>query len=166
MKRFLTLLTLILTLAATVSAKDDLYQKCEKEKSVNTVYISKAMLRMVVEGNLEAVDAGAIALLKDRIDNMLIIHTDNAKGVKFLRELRNDFMTKKNREILMQINDANSDMVMFSVPLSEQKNQYAISVLGKNNATMIVIDGILTLEDIARVTEGMGAKGGMKITKK
>ena len=165
MKRILTLLMLALTLCTSASAQNDLYNKCEKEKSVTTVYMSKAMLQMVGK-EMGSVDDGAIALLKNRIDNMLIINTDNAKGVKFISGLRNDFMDTKNREILMQIKDANSDMVMFSVPLNDQKNRYAISVLGKNNATMIVIDGILTLEDIGRVTEGMVGKGGMKITKK
>ena len=113
MKRILTLLMLALTLCTSASAQNDLYKKCEKEKSVTTVYMSKAMLQMVGK-EMGSVDDGAIALLKNRIDNMLIINTDNAKGVKFISELRNDFMDTKNREILMQIKDANSDMVMFS----------------------------------------------------
>lgn len=166
MKRLLTLLFLTLILCVTVSAQNDIYKKCEKEKSVTTVYISKTMLQMIGDGKAGNVDSGAMALLKDKIDNVVIVNTDNAKGVKFLRDLRKNYMDNKNHEILMQINDPNSDMVMFRIPLNGSKNEYAISVLGKDNAHMIVIEGNLTIEDIARVTKGMGDKNGINIKKK
>lgn len=160
MKRFLSLLLLLLAFHATVFAQSDLYKKCEKEKSITSVYISKAMLQMVGDGEMGNIDNGAMVLLKDKIDNVLILNTDNAAGVRFLSGLRTEFMNNKNREILMKINDPASDVVMFRLPLGKDKNQYAISVLGKGYATMIVIEGILTLEDIARVTRGLGNKCG------
>lgn len=166
MKRFLTSLLLIFALNAVAFAQTDLYKLCEKEKSITSVYITKAMLQLVGEGEMGNIDNGAMVLLKERIDNVLILNADNAAGVKFLRGLRTRFMDNKEREILMQINDPNSDVVMFRLPLNEKKNQYAISVLGNGFATMIVIEGLLTLEDIARVTSGIGGKEGMKIRKK
>ncbi len=160
MRRFISLLLLLIAFHSTAFAQTDLYKKCEKEKSITSVYISKAMLQLVGDAEMGNIDNGAMLLLKDRVDNVLILNSDNATGVKFLSGLRTEFMNNKNREILMQINDPASDVVMFRLPLSKEKNQYAISVLGKGYATMIVIEGILTLEDIARVTRGLGEKVG------
>lgn len=64
-------------------------------------------------------------------------------------------MSNKKREVLMRINDPNSDVVIFRLPIGEEKSQFAISVLGKDYATMVVIEGILTLEDISRISKGM-----------
>lgn len=166
MKRFLTFLLLIFVLDVPAFAQSDLYRICEKEKSVTSVYISKAMLQLVGEGEMGNIDNGAMVLMKEKIDNVLILNADNAAGVKFLRGLRTEFMSNKDRVILMQINEPNSDVVMFRLPMGEKKNQYAISVLGKNYATMIVIEGILTFDDIARATSGLVGKDGMKIMKK
>lgn len=158
MKRFLSFLLLILSLNITALAQTDLYKRCEKEKSITSVYISKAMLQLVGDGEMGNIDNGAMVLLKDKIDNVLILNSNSEAGEKFLRGLRSEFMNNKGREVLMQINDPNSDVVMFRLPLKEKKSEYAISVLGKGFATMIVIEGILTLEDIARVTKGIGDK--------
>ncbi len=160
MRRFLSFLLLLSAFHATVLAQADLYKRCEREKSITSVYISKAMLQLVGDAEMGNIDNGAMVLLKDKVDNVLILNSDNAAGVKFLTGLRTEFMNNKNRDILMQINDPASDVVMFRLPLGKDKNQYAISVLGKGYATMIVIEGILTLEDIARVTRGLGEKVG------
>lgn len=166
MKRFITFLLLIFVLDAPAFAQSDLYKICEKEKSITSVYISKAMLQLVGEGEMGSIDNGAMVLMKEKIDNVLILNADNPAGVKFLRGLRAEFMSNKDRAILMQINEPISDVVMFRLPMGEKKNQYAISVLGKNYATMIVVEGILTLDDFARATSGFGGKDGMKIMKK
>lgn len=166
MKRLQILFVFILTVNAVVFAQTDLYNRCEKEKSISTVYISKAMLQMMVNENHDHIDKGAIAMLKDKIDNVLILNTKNAKGVKFLSGLRTEFMSNKKREILMRINDSNSDVVIFRLPIGEERSQFAISVLGKDYATMVVIEGILTLEDISRISKGMEGIGGVKIQSK
>ncbi len=163
MKRLKILFLFILTVNAVVFAQTDLYSRCEKEKSITSVYISQAMLQMMVNENLDNIDKGAIAMLKDKIDNVLILNAKNAKGVKFLSGLRREFMSNKKREILMRINDPNSDVVIFRFPIGEDKSQFVISVLGKDFATMVVIEGIHTLEDIARISKGMEGIGGVKI---
>lgn len=155
MKRLQMIFFFILTVNAMVFAQTDLYSRCEKEKSITSVQISKAMLQMMVNENLDNIDKGAIAMLKDKIDNVLILNTDNSTGVKFLSGLRTEFMSNKKREILMRINDKNSDVVIFRLPIGKERSQFAISVLGKDYATMVVVEGILTLEDITRISKGM-----------
>ncbi len=166
MKRLRMLFFFILIVNAVAFAQNNLYNRCEKEKSITSVYISKAMLQMMVNENLDNIDKSALAMLKDKTDNVLILNTNNPTGVKFLSGLRREFMSNKKRETLMRINDPNSDVVIFRLPIGEERSQFAISVLGKDYATTVVIEGILTLEDIARISKGMEGIGGVKINGK
>lgn len=86
MKRLLTLLLLVVAIATGANAQlNKIYEKCQKEGNLTTVFVSKAMLQMA--GNMGPMDAGNLAQLKDKIDNVLIVTADNSKGINFLLSL-------------------------------------------------------------------------------
>lgn len=154
MKRIAICLIFLTALFTSAMAQSDIYKKCEKEKSVTTVYVTKPMLQMMAS-NSSQMDASAMTMLRDKIDNVLIINADNSAGISFLTALREEFSKNKKAELLMQINDAGSQMRLYSIPLSKQNNQYFLSVLAGKHATTIVIEGTLTLDEISRITKGL-----------
>ena len=154
MKRIITCLILALSLCASAASQSDIYKKCEKEKSLTTVYITRAMLQMLPSSNMGKMDSVTISLLRDKIDNVLIVNADKPKGIEFLKNLRKDFSNDKNSEVLMQINEENSEMRLYCTSLGNGKSQYLLSVFGGSHATAIIIEGSLTLDEIMRMTNG------------
>ncbi|WP_300507432.1 DUF4252 domain-containing protein [uncultured Duncaniella sp.] len=150
MKRLLTLLLLVVAIATGANAQlNKIYEKCQKEGNLTTVFVSKAMLQMA--GNMGPMDAGNLAQMKDKIDNVLIVTADNSKGINFLTKLRKEFTQKTGYSSLMEINDDKSNVVIFQKKLPDNKNEFVLSIIQKSRPTMIVIDGDITLEDVAKM---------------
>lgn len=152
MKRLIAIALLVVTLVATAAAESGLYKKCENVKGLTTVYITKQMLKMA--SSMGPVDEDARAIFK-KLDNVMIVTSQNQKGVDHLNKLRNDLSPQKGYEELMRINDDNENVIIVQKPVAGDKKEYAISVIGKGNATMIVVEGTLTLEDLSRLRKGM-----------
>lgn len=151
MKRLFTLLMLVLAIAAGASAQQSkIYEKCRNEKNVTVVSISKTMLQMA--GNLGSMGDNNLALIKDKLDNVLIVTSDNSKGRNFISKFRDEFTEKKGFESLMTVNNDGDNVMIFSKKLSEGKNEFVLSILESDGATMIVLDGSLTIDDIAKMT--------------
>ena len=51
----------------------------------------------------------------------------------------------------MEINDDKSNVVIFQKKLPDNKNEFVLSIIQKSRPTMIVIDGDITLEDVAKM---------------
>lgn len=155
MKRLIAIAMLVVALVTGAAAESPLYKKCENVKGLTTVYITKQMLQMAATMN-PAADQGAMTLLKDKLDNVMIVTSQNSKGVDYMNQLRNEISAKKGYEQLMRINDDNENVIIVQKPVTADKKEYVISVIGKGYATMIVLEGKLTLEDLSRLSKGLG----------
>ncbi len=158
MKRLFTLLLLIATIVAGASAQlNKIYEKCQKEGNVTTVFVSKAMLQMA--GSMGPMDSNSLSLLKDKLDNVLIVSSDNQKGVNFITKFRKELSPKAGYSSLMEINDDDSNVVIYQKKLSDNKNEFILSVIQKDSSTMIVMDGSITLDDVTKMTGNNGKTG-------
>lgn len=169
MKRLFIIIMLALAVAVNANAGktlNELHEKCEKVKSLTTVYVSRAMLDMIV--NTQPMDEQAKALLSDNIQNVLVVTSELDKGIQFLAKLSNDFTSKNGYETLMQVNDQKENVNVYQKKLSSGLNQYIVSIKGGKESAMIVIEGLLKLEDIIRLTGVMDkdkAKSKLKSAK-
>lgn len=166
MKRIFIIIMLALAVAVNAHADTSLYEKCEKQKSLTTVYVTRAMLDMVV--NTQPLDERTKALLSENIDNVLIVTSEADKGIEFLAKLRKDFTSKNGYEMLMQINDGKENVNVYQKKISAGNNQYIVSVRSEKESVMIVMEGMLKLEDIVRMTGVMDknrAKSKLKSAK-
>ena len=111
MKRIFIIIMLALAVAVKAHADTSLYEKCEKQKSLTTVYVTRAMLDMVV--NTQPLDERTKALLSENIDNVLIVTSEVDKGIEFLAKLSKDFTSKNGYEMLMQINDGKENVNVY-----------------------------------------------------
>lgn len=169
MKRLFIIIMLALAVAVNADAGttlNELHEKCEKVKSLTTVYVTRAMLDMVV--NSQPLDEQTRALLSDNLQNVLVVTSEVDKGIQFLAKLSNDFTSKNGYEILMQVNDQKENVNIYQKKLSSGLNQYVVSVRGGKESVMIVMEGLLKLEDIIRMTGVMDkdkAKSKLKSAK-
>lgn len=166
MKRIFIIIMLALAVAVNAHADTSLYEKCEKQKNLTTVYVTRAMLDMVV--NTQPLDERTKALLSENIDNVLIVTSEVDKGIEFLAKLRKDFTSKNGYEMLMQINDGKENVNVYQKKISAGNNQYIVSVRSEKESVMIVMEGMLKLEDIVRMTGVMDknrAKSKLKSAK-
>lgn len=136
------------------------------KKSLTTVYVTRAMLDMVV--NTQPLDERTKALLSENIDNVLIVTSEVDKGIEFLAKLSKDFTSKNGYEMLMQINDGKENVNVYQKKISVGNNQYVVSVRSEKESVMIVMEGMLKLEDMVRMTGVMDknrAKSKLKSAK-
>ena len=126
MKRIFIIIMLALAVAVNAHADTSLYENCEKQKSLTTVYVTRAMLDMVV--NTQPLDERTKALLSENIDNVLIVTSEVDKGIEFLAKLRKDFTSKNGYEMLMQINDGKENVNVYQKKISVGNNQYLSEV--------------------------------------
>jgi hypothetical protein len=124
------------------------------------------MLDMVV--NTQPLDERTKALLSENIDNVLIVTSEVDKGIEFLAKLSKDFTSKNGYEMLMQINDGKENVNVYQKKISVGNNQYVVSVRSEKESVMIVMEGMLKLEDMVRMTGVMDknrAKSKLKSAK-
>ena len=154
MKRLIAIAMLVAALVTGAAAESPLYKKCENVKGITTVYITRQMLQMAA--TMAPKDESAMSLLKDKLDNVMIVTSQNTKGADYMNKLRSEISSQKGYEQLMRINDDNENVVIVQRPVTDDKKEYVISVIGKDHATMIVLEGRLTLEDLSRLSKGVG----------
>ncbi|MCM1355508.1 MAG: DUF4252 domain-containing protein [Staphylococcus sp.] len=156
MKRLFTLILLVVSIMIPAMAQNVILKKCEKIKELTTVYISKQMLEMAA--NAGVANAGAFDMLTNKLDEVIIVNSENVKGISILTKMRSDFTPKKGYEVLMQINDGKDNIVIYRSKKTDTKNEYIVSVLEEKEAVLIVVTGNLTMEDLTKISSSMARK--------
>lgn len=160
MKRLFTLLLLVVAITMSALAQNAILTKCEKIKELTTVYISKAMLEMAA--NAGVANAGAFDMLTNKLDEVIIVNSENAKGISILTKMRSDFTPQNGYEVLMQINDGKDNVVIYRSKKTATKNEYIVSVLEEKEAVLIVVIGNLTIEDLTKISSSLSRRNSKK----
>lgn len=149
MKR-IYILTLILVLAvisasAQVSALFDRYSDA---KGVSSIYISKAMFRM-----MDGFSTGGMDLkgLGEKLNSIRVLNTEN-RGIaeKMNTELQKD-VSKDGYEILLQTNDDGEKTTIYQRTEKSGVNHYLIVAKETNELSVILIEGTITPADIRKM---------------
>lgn len=143
--RNITLLTLLLLTASAAHAQQALFDKWEDTKDVTTVYISKNLLRLAPQG---AAGKG-FAKKAGKIDQLRILHTENAKAAAGIRADAKAFYKKHNYEIAMKVNEGSQRMTIYQRTLKGGRTEYALLAEEQDgNLSIINVEGTLSLDDL------------------
>lgn len=144
------LLALMMIGAALVaSAQGKFFEECENLDNVTTVYIGKAMIRMV-SGSLDDVKSKInLSGMSRKIDSLVIISSETTESARKVEALAgNSFSTDKGYEILMKVTDDDTKMRIVYKSLGGNRNEYVMIVREHSEVSYIIITGSLTPEDV------------------
>lgn len=147
MKKLSVLLLICLT--AIVAKAETFFEECENIPGITTVYVSKAMISLAGDLNIESdnMDFNSIA---SKIDGLWVITADDDKA-KILKSKAKVFSGKEYEKLVsVREDDETVDILMRS--LGKDKNECVIKAFESNEATVVIIKGSFTLQDIASAT--------------
>lgn len=147
MKKLSVLLLICLT--AIVAKAESFFEECENIPGITTVYVSKAMISLAGDLNIESdnMDFNSIA---SKIDGLWVITADDDKA-KILKSKAKVFSSKEYEKLVsVREDDETVDILMRS--LGNDKNECVIKAFESDEATVVIIKGSFTLQDIAAAT--------------
>lgn len=150
MKNFI--LTFLLALVSTVGtmAQTKFYESCRNNPQFETVYIGKAMLRMVNSSKLH-VDGMNLNTVVDKLESIQVISAEKSKPAKQLKEMAYiEFSPATQYEIMMEANDNNDTTTIFYKKLKNNSNEYILinSSVDFKETTVIILTGTISPEDL------------------
>lgn len=145
------LFCLITLLAALGAQANSFYESCENIPGVTTVYISKAMISLA--GDLD-VDSGGMNLnsLASKIDGLWVVSAEDKKSAPLKKRALEAF-SNKSYEKLMRVNDDNDTVDILMKPLGGGRNECVILAIEPDETTVVIISGTFTLQDIVAASK-------------
>lgn len=149
MKKFIILL--VISLSAAFAHAQTLFESCEDIPGITTVYVSKAMISLAGDLNIEAnsMDFGKIA---SKIDGLWIMTAEGDKAATLKDKAKNAFNNKKY-EKLVSVREDNETVDILMGSAGDNKNECIIKAFEKSEATVVIIRGTFTLQDIVTATK-------------
>ncbi len=151
MKRFYILTILFALAVASGSAQiSKLFDQYSDAKGVTSVYISKAMIRMMPDMKTNGLDMSGMA---GKINNIRVLTTENADMVaKMSRELNSE-IKKDSYEILLSANDNGEKTMIYLKTDADGVNNYLIVAQEARELSIVLISGTITPADIQKMNK-------------
>ena len=146
---------IVLLNIVSVSAQD-LFEKLGDNENITSVYISKALLKMVPgmvteQVNVEGVDIGNIINKLEQID---IYTSDNKEGSQLIRaEAKKLQSQNKSYEVLMKIKDGGDNVIFYAEKEKDKFKSLIMFADDGDECTLIRLLGSFTAEDIQNITK-------------
>ena len=146
------IITLLFSLCSLfMYAQDSRFDKFADMEEVTSVYISKAMLSLMPDMQTEGVNIGSIA---SKLDNIRILSCDKPAIIDKMKKEFAFINSKNGYEELMRIKDKGEKTTIYLkngkiVKQDKNKKKEFVLMTGeKNEFTVIIITGNLTLKEI------------------
>ena len=140
------IITLLLSLCSLFTyAQDRFFDKFADMEGVTSVYISKAMLSLMPNMKAEGVNIGEVA---SKLDNIQILSCEKPDIITKLKQETAFISPKNGYEELMRINDAGEKTIIYLKRDKSGKKEFVLLNNEKDEFTLIVITGNLTLQEI------------------
>ena len=156
MKRLLIILVMLIPLlgiAQDNSPIDKLFNKYANKDGFSTVNISGKLLGLA--SKMDDSKSSQAAIL-EKISGIRILSVENKelnKGLNFYKELEADGFFKNNiYESLMEVTEKNQVVRFFGRSGEKGKLSELLLVVGGDNNTLISIRGVISPEDIGKIT--------------
>jgi hypothetical protein len=156
MKRLLILLVLLVPLfglAQETSPVDKLFNKYANRDGFTTVNISGKLLGLASKFDESNSKEAAIM---EKISGIRILSVEDKelnKGLNFYKELEADgFFKNHNYEVLMEVTEKNEIVRFYGRSGANGKLSELLMVVGGNDNTLISIRGVISPEDIGKIT--------------
>lgn len=150
MKRIYIIALFIALCTGIMSAQPTIFDRYADTDGVTTVYISKAMLRMMPDIG-EGAGGLKIGEIASKLDNLQVLTCERkALIAKIMKETTAE--TSKGYEILVKVNENGQKTDIFQKSLGNNKMEYLIRVSEPSELTLIQITGNITADDIRKMT--------------
>jgi hypothetical protein len=115
---------------------------------VKSVYISKAMLSLMPGLEVQGVDIGSTAT---KLDNIQILSTEKSDIREKMSKEVKTLVNKGKVEELMRVKEDDENVFIYMKDLGEKKSEFILFNDDKDELTVIIITGTLTLNDIQKI---------------
>lgn len=147
MKR-IVLLFIITLCSAYCFGQESSLEKYADMDGVKSVYISKAMLSLMPSVDLEGVNIGKTAT---KLDNIQILSTEKQDIRKKMTNEIKSLVGKGKVEELMRVKEEDENVNIYMKDLGDKKSEFILFNDEKDELTIIIITGTLTLNDIQKI---------------
>ena len=145
MKRTSIIILLFSLCSLFTYAQDSFFDKVADMEGVTSVYISKAMLRLIPDVQAEGVDIGEVA---SKLDCIRIVSCEKPELIAKLKK-ETSFITSKNGyEELMDINEEGEKTTIYLKQNKNGTNEFILVNRQKEDFNLIFIIGKLTLQEV------------------
>ena len=142
MKKILVLF--IIAAAAIAADAKTFYETFEDTPGVSTVYVSKAMISLAGSLDMDEMDFSSLA---SKIDGLWVVTAESTKAAAVSAKAKEVFKSPGYEE-LVRVKDDKESVVILMKTGDNRKNECVISASEPGEATVIIIKGTFTLEDI------------------
>ncbi|MBR1594767.1 MAG: DUF4252 domain-containing protein [Alloprevotella sp.] len=141
--RNITLLMLLLLTASAARAQQALFDKWEGKEGISTVYISRNLLRLMPHGS-----GSGFAKKADKIDQLRILSTQNAKAAAAIGAEAAAYYKKKHYEVAIKVNEGGQRMTIYQRKLQGGRTEYVLFAEEAGELSIINVEGTLSLDDL------------------
>ena len=156
MNRIVYMLLLTLTGIFSANAENNIFEKFSDEKNVTYINVSKTMLNMMPNGqlDLEILDLKSIINELDRIQ--ILTCEENKSLIPQIRK-ECDIFKKAPYEVLMKVNDSGEAVIIYILPQSEGKIKELVMSVDDNGNEFVLIQlsGNISIDKLQNLTKNM-----------
>ena len=152
-KIFFTVALLTISLLSAQAQSSDMFQRLSAHQDVTSVYISRALLSMMSNFNL---NTGGVDIqrLSSRLEQIEIYNSNgNAEANRIIREGVASLVNSGTYEVLMRVQDGNNNVVFYAQKEGNYFRDLIMHVRQSNDYVLIRIMGAFTAEDIQGVMD-------------
>jgi len=154
MKTKILLLTLLIFISGNCLAQKKLFDRFSDMDGVTTVYVSKTMLQMMPNMNIQGgMDIGNFA---GKLDGILILTSETESITKMMREETENIHKNPSYEVLMRVKDGDSNVNFYIRKKSDTLIGELIMLVDDVSEFVIIqMSGNLTMDDIQKLTKNI-----------
>lgn len=140
------IITLLLSFCSLVSyAQNSFFDKFADMDGVTSVYISKAMLGMMPNMKAEGINIGEVA---GKLEYIQILTCEKAALIPKIKKEVEYIHPRNGYEELMRVNNGGDKTTIYLKKNKSGKKEFVLLNDEKNEFTVVVITGNLTLQEI------------------
>ena len=147
-KTFFTVALLTISLLSAQAQSSDMFQRLSAHQDVTSVYVSRVLLGMMSNLNL---NTGGIDVrrLSGRLEQIEVYNTNgNAEANRIIREGVANLVNSGTYEVLMRMRDGNNNIVFYARKEGNYFRDLIMHTQQSNDYVLIRIMGTFTAEDI------------------
>ena len=156
MKTKIGLIAAIVLLNIVSVSAQDLFQKLGDNEHITSVYVSKALLKMLPDlvadqVNVEGVEIGNII---SKLEQVEVYSSDHEEGSLLIRAEAKKLQSQvKSYEVLMKIKDEGENVIFYGEKEKDRFKSLIMFVDGKEECALIRLLGSFTAEDLQNITK-------------
>lgn len=157
MKRLIYILLSVVVGVLSGQAQNTIFDQFSGEKNVTYVNISKTLLNMMPEGQLE-IDALDLKSVINELDRIQILTCeDDANLIARIRKASNARFKKSSYEELMKVKDDGEEVTIYITPQSQKRIKELIMLVDDGNDEFVVIQltGNISISHLQSLTKNM-----------